>query len=189
MSLRQGDTRQRIKDEAMRLFVEYGVEAVSVRDIALAVGMKGPNLYAHFRSRDELVNELFAEGYAAYGERLAAAAAAADGFAAQLESVVRLICRMHDEDVVRFRFLLLTQHGGLANIKPDDPSNPVDALQRMIADAIAGGELRQRNAALLAAMIVGVVVQTATFVLYGRVQASMSDLADELVVACLGLAK
>jgi hypothetical protein len=90
---------------------------------------------------------------------------------------------------VRFRFLLLTQHGGLANIKPDDPSNPVDALQRMIADAIAGGELRQRNAALLAAMIVGVVVQTATFVLYGRVQASMSDLADELVVACRGLAE
>jgi hypothetical protein len=34
--------KDRIKREAMRLFVEHGVDAVSMRDIADAVGMKAP---------------------------------------------------------------------------------------------------------------------------------------------------
>ena len=56
--------KDRIKREAMRLFVEHGVDAVSMRDIADAVGMKAPSLYAHFRSRDELIGELFHASYA-----------------------------------------------------------------------------------------------------------------------------
>ncbi len=187
LGLRSGDTRQRIKDEATRLFVEHGVGDVSVRDIALAVGMKAPNLYAHFRSRDELVQELFAEGYTAYGELLAAAAASAETFRAQLEAMLRLICRLHDEDMVRFRFLLLSQHGSLANITAGDLRNPVDMLQRTIEAAMARGELPARDPAVVAAMVVGVVVQMATFVLYGRVQSTMCELADTLVEACEGL--
>jgi AcrR family transcriptional regulator len=188
LSLRTGDTRQRIKNEATRLFVEHGVADVSVRDIALAVGMKAPNLYAHFRSRDDLVQELFAEGYAAYGALMAEAAASVPDFRGQLEAMLRLICRLHDEDVVRFRFLLLSQHASLANISPGDQRNPVDTLQRIIEAAMQRGELPALDPALLAAMVVGVVVQTATFVLYGRVRATMTDLADTLVAACEALA-
>ena len=188
MTLRQGDTRQRIKNEATRLFVERGVAAVSVRDIAVAVGMKAPNLYAHFRSRDELVQELFAEGYAAYGERLAEAAGSASHFADQLAAMIGVICVLHDEDATRFRLLLLSQHGGLAAIDPVDPRNPVEFLQRLISAAMARGEIAHRDPALVAAMIVGVVVQTATFILYGRIHATMTELAMELVAACSVLA-
>jgi AcrR family transcriptional regulator len=42
--------RDRIKREAMRLFARHGVDAVSMRDIVVAAGMKAPSLYAHFRS-------------------------------------------------------------------------------------------------------------------------------------------
>jgi AcrR family transcriptional regulator len=189
MSLRLGDTRQRIKEEATRLFVEHGVGDVSVRDIAMAVGMKAPNLYAHFRSREDLVRELFAEGYAAYGNLLAEAAEGEADFRGKLQAMVRLICRLHDEDMVRFRFLLLSQHGSLANIPPGDPRNPVDTLQRTIEAAMQCGEIPTQDPALVAAMVVGVVVQTATFVLYGRINGTMSDLADALVSACDGVVR
>ena len=43
-------TRDRIKREAMRLFVAHGIDAVSMRDIADAVGLKAPSLYAHFKT-------------------------------------------------------------------------------------------------------------------------------------------
>jgi AcrR family transcriptional regulator len=188
MSLRQGDTRQRIKREAVRLFVEHGVEAVSVRDIAAAVGMKPPNLYAHFASRDELVRELFAEGYAAYGERLLEAASISPIFSEQLAAMVRLICRLHDEDVVQFRFLLLSQHGGLAHVAQDDPKNPVGIVQEAISAAMVHGDIAVRDPALVAAMIVGAVIQVATFILYGRVQATMGAVEADLVAACAGLA-
>src|SRR5579872_3547748 len=67
-----GGKRELIKAEAMRLFVERGVDAVSVRDIAGSCAMKPSNLYAHFAARDALVEELFHDGYAAYGEIMAA---------------------------------------------------------------------------------------------------------------------
>ena len=59
-----GGKRELIKAQAMRLFVERGVDAVSVRDIAAACAMKPSNLYAHFASREALVAELFYDGYA-----------------------------------------------------------------------------------------------------------------------------
>ena len=67
-------TRERIKAQSMRLFVARGIDAVSVRDIAAAVGMKASNLYAHFPGKQALIQELFAEGFAAYGARLHAVA-------------------------------------------------------------------------------------------------------------------
>jgi AcrR family transcriptional regulator len=182
------DTRQRIKDEAMALFVARGVDAVSVRDIAAAVGMKAPNLYAHFRSRDELVHELFAEGYAAYGAMLADVSASASTFAAKLDGMVRLICRLHDEEPTRFRFLLITQHGSLSNVDPGDVVNPVEFLQRTVQAAMDTGELPPGNAALITAMMTGIVVQTATFLLYGRLGGRMHDHADIVAAAVSAVA-
>jgi len=182
------DTRQRIKDQAMALFVARGVDAVSVRDIAAAVGMKAPNLYAHFRSRDDLVHELFAEGYAAYGAMLTQAAADAPDFATKLDRMIRLACRLHDEDTVRFRFLLLTQHASLSGIDPGGEDNPMDFLQRNVQAAIDSGELPPGNAALTTAMLVGLVVQTATFLFYGRLREPMQDYADAIADAARVLA-
>ena len=83
--------RERIRREAMRLFVTHGVDAVSMRDIADAVGLKAPSLYAHFRSREALIGDLFFASYTEYGRQLAAAAAAEGGFRRQLEAMVRVI--------------------------------------------------------------------------------------------------
>jgi AcrR family transcriptional regulator len=108
--------KERIRREAMRLFVDHGVDAVSMRDIADAVGLKAPSLYAHFRSREELIGDLFFASYAEYGRRLAAAAATPGGFHRQLEAMVRVVCALHAEDELLFNFLLLTQHGFLRQI-------------------------------------------------------------------------
>lgn len=48
------DTKQRILDEALRLFSQSGYDAVSVERIASAVGIKAPSLYKHFKSKQEV---------------------------------------------------------------------------------------------------------------------------------------
>jgi AcrR family transcriptional regulator len=177
----RGDTRARIRTEALRLFVERGVEVVSVRDIADAVGMNASNLYAHYRAKEALIGELFTEGYTEYGRLLAAATGT--HFAERLGNMVRIICRLHDEDQQRFRFLLLTQHGGLAYL-PSGIDYPIDVVQRDVARAIDNGEIPPGDPALLTAMIVGIVIQAATFRLYGRLTTDLLSVADTLVVAC-----
>ena len=49
--MRRSDTRQRIIEEALHLFASNGYDAVSVSQIAQAVGIKAPSLYKHFPSK------------------------------------------------------------------------------------------------------------------------------------------
>ncbi len=179
-------SKDRIKREAMRLFVEHGVDAVSMRDIADAVGLKAPSLDAHFRSREELVGDLFFASYADYGRRLAEAAATPGRFADRLEAMVRAICALHGEDELLFNFLLLTQHGFLRHVARDE-TNPVEIICRAVAAGMADGDIPAGNPTLVAGALIGIIVQPATFKLYGRLDVGLADLADEIVALCLKL--
>lgn len=181
-----GDTRERIKAEATRLFVAKGVDGVSIRDIADVVGMKPSNLYAHFRSRDALIDELFREGYGDYCAQLRAVADAAAPFAERLETMIRLVCRLHDQDGARFQFLLMNQHLIVARL-PDDLPTPFAVVTEMVTAAAAAGEISAPQPTLLAAMIIGVVLEPAAFHAYGRLSGGLCAVADDLVDACLRL--
>jgi AcrR family transcriptional regulator len=176
--------KERIKRQAMRLFVDRGVDAVSMRDIADAVGLKAPSLYAHFRSREELIGDLFFASYAEYGRRLAQAAATPGTFQRKIETMVRVICGLHAEDELLFNFLLLTQHGFLRQV-PRDDRNPVEVICRSVAAAMQARQIPRGNATLVAGAIIGIIVQPATFKLYGRLNEGLADLADDLVALCL----
>ncbi len=52
------DTRQRILEAALDLFSQRGFEAVSVRDIAGAVGIRESSLYNHFRSKRDIFDTI-----------------------------------------------------------------------------------------------------------------------------------
>src|SRR5271155_5745930 len=110
------ETHDKIRREAMRLFVARGVDAVSLRDIADAAGVRPSTLYVHWPSRDALIADLFASGYAEYGRRVAEVAASPAPFRQRFAAIVRLICRLQAEDETLFNFLLLTQHRQLTQI-------------------------------------------------------------------------
>jgi len=184
MAERGWSKRETIKAEALRLFGERGVDAVSVQDIATACAMAKPNMYAHFRSKDDLVRELFEEGYRDYGRQMREAAAVAGPFRKRLECLVRLICRLHDEDRLRFRFILMTQHSNLARMTLGE-ANPIEVVIRLVSESMAAGEIPARDPVLVAAAIVGLVVQPATFLQYGRLRGPLARMADEIVSTCM----
>lgn len=61
------NTKDRILREALRLFSEKGFEAVSVRNIAGAVGIKESSLYNHFTNKQDIFDSIISE-YNARGE-------------------------------------------------------------------------------------------------------------------------
>jgi len=95
-------TRQSILHAAAGLFRQQGYAAVSLRDIAEAVGMKTGSLYYHFSSKEGLVEEILTLGtQGALGASKAAVEAlgpAADPVD-KLEAVVLAHTRfLHDEE-------------------------------------------------------------------------------------------
>ena len=51
-------TKQRILAEAVSLFAKEGYEAVSVEQIAKAVGIKAPSLYKHYKSKRDIFDSI-----------------------------------------------------------------------------------------------------------------------------------
>ena len=56
--MEQETTKDRILTEALRLFAAYGYDAVSVAQIAGAVGIKAPSLYNHYKSKRDIFDHI-----------------------------------------------------------------------------------------------------------------------------------
>ena len=52
--MKQEDTKRKILDKALELFSSQGYDAVSVGEIAQAVGIKAPSLYHHFSGKQAI---------------------------------------------------------------------------------------------------------------------------------------
>jgi AcrR family transcriptional regulator len=63
-----------IKQQALAQIVDGGSEQVSLNAIARSLGMSAPALYRYFRSRDDLLVELAADGWTELAEAFEAAA-------------------------------------------------------------------------------------------------------------------
>jgi AcrR family transcriptional regulator len=55
------ETARQIRDAAVRLFARYGYAAVSMRDIAAAIGLQAGALYNHFPNKQALLFQAMAE--------------------------------------------------------------------------------------------------------------------------------
>lgn len=93
---RADGTLRRLQEAALVLFAERGFHAVSVRDIAKAVGVRPSALYAHFESKQHLLENLLRIGHEEHRDqiRLQLLEAGSDP-AEQLSAVTRAHVRVH----------------------------------------------------------------------------------------------
>lgn len=65
-------TANRIREAALAMFAEAGYDGVTLAEIAKAVGIKTPSIYAHFASKERLFLALFEEAARKETDRFAA---------------------------------------------------------------------------------------------------------------------
>src|ERR1700748_3518156 len=53
--LAMGQSRDRVVATSLRMFADNGFSAVSMRDLASALGIQAPSIYSHFKSKDALL--------------------------------------------------------------------------------------------------------------------------------------
>lgn len=169
-------TRSTIAKVAIDLFAERGVDATSIRDIAGAAGITEPAIYRHFENKASLIRELFVEHYRELAEVLHRVQAERADTRTRLRGMIETFCTLFDEEPALFRFLLMAQHRHEPGAPAVEP-NPVDTVRAVLTAGMRVGELPHRDADLATAMVFGIVVQTATFKVYGRIPEPMTQCA------------
>lgn len=143
--LPQNATRERIMDAAERLFMSRGYNAVKLRDIADAVGMKHASLYYYVpKGKDQLFAEVVRRSMRRNNEQMKRAiAAAGDNFYVQLYAVSDWIVsqppinlsRMSKADLPALPQEMARELESLIMISLNEPV--IDVLQRALINGVA----------------------------------------------------
>jgi AcrR family transcriptional regulator len=100
------DIPQRIVEQATRLFAARGFVGASLRDIAVAVGIRKPSLLYHFSSKDELRRKVLEEMLGRWNEVLPRLLVAATSGPEQFDAVVNETINFFRDDPDRARLIL-----------------------------------------------------------------------------------
>jgi AcrR family transcriptional regulator len=88
-------TRESVRESALRLFAERGYQLTTMVDIGAALGIRGPSLYKHVASKQELLAEIMTETMMMLIARQRAAVAAGGPPDVQLRRAVEAHVRYH----------------------------------------------------------------------------------------------
>ncbi|MEZ5896498.1 MAG: helix-turn-helix domain-containing protein [Parvularculaceae bacterium] len=180
-----GSTPARIRRAALEVFVAKGVDAATTREIAAAAGLSEGALYRHFPGKEALAGEVFTAIHARLAGLIRTAAAPADGVAERTAAIVDAYAHAAGADWPAFVFHLLQAHRFLPT--PPGTDNPVDAAEEIIIEAMGRGEIVRADAGLVAGMALGVVLQTAQQIAYGRLDGPLARHGDALKIAALAV--
>ncbi len=144
-------TREKLLDAAAALFAERGYRTVTLDDIGGAVGISGPAVYRHFKSKESLLGELLVD---VSQHLLSNAKERVSSFTNPVEALVALV-DFHVDFAVANPALITVQARELSSLAPEDQQR-VRRLQRSYVEFWAGailqtGRVARREDAIAAA--------------------------------------
>ena len=173
--MKQEDTRQKILAKALELFSVHGYDAVSVGQIAAAVGIKAPSLYNHFPSKRAIFDaivEATAAQYEADTDRIDIHVQNArqdipvftriteDGLLEKVRQI--FFYSLHNETISRFRRMMTIEQFRSPELAALYSRRYVERILSYHAGIfralIAAGEIRAENPDALAMMYVAPVL-------------------------------
>lgn len=173
--MKQEDTKQRILEKALELFAAKGYDAVSVGEIAAAVGIKAPSLYNHYsgkRAIFDAIVEATAAQYEADTDKIhihvqnaaqdipVFTEITADALVAKVNQIFDY--SLHNETISRFRRMMTIEQfrsSELAELYTQRYVKRVVAYHAgLFRRLIAAGEIRGEDPETLALMYVAPVV-------------------------------
>ncbi|MEM8987745.1 MAG: TetR/AcrR family transcriptional regulator [Pseudomonadota bacterium] len=177
-----GTLKARIERAALTLFAERGVDGITTKQIAAAAGASEGAIYRHYPSKDALAEALFFTIHDRLTGLVRAAAREGDDISEKAGAIVKAYCKTADDDWPLFSYHALSLHRFLrkGDKKTDDP---VKATEDIVKGAMKSGEIPKGDAALLAAMALGVVLQPAAHKAYGLIEGPLSAHTDDFTRA------
>jgi AcrR family transcriptional regulator len=154
-------TRDRIIEQATRLFVTRGYHAMSMREIAEAVGVTKAALYYHFSDKEALFVAVLAASLDRLEGIVQDARAAGGSTRAQVERIVRgifaqspdqrAIVRLARQEMATLSQQSLAQFGGLYRDKF------IGQIEATLAEGVARGELRALDVRQATWLLLGMI--------------------------------
>jgi|SRR5579872_1142037 len=180
------DTKQRVEQAAIRMFVRKSVHGATIRDIAQEAGISLGSMYNHYKSKEELAWTLWARNWADTGAGLRQRAKAGKTLAERLHSMISYIFERFEQDWELITYVYLSRHEHLKRIRSNLP-NPHIVFRMVVVEAMARREIPRQDPDLAAAMVMGTMVHVIDMKILGRIKPNLMDCVDTVTNGCARL--
>jgi TetR/AcrR family transcriptional regulator, fatty acid metabolism regulator protein len=189
------DKRRQILDAAVRVFARQGFHATRVSDIADEAGVAYGLVYHYFRSKDEVLNELFVERWSLLLAAIEEADRAGSDPREKLGAVATFIFESyrHDPDLMKVIIVEVTRAANsFGQTHLEEIRRAYESIARIVAEGQERGVFRLDVDPLFASMaFYGAIEQLLSGWIFGTIPATDSDFdqARDLLVTtiCDGL--
>ncbi len=145
-------TREKILDASLKLFSEKGIRETTIKDIAKEVGITEGAIYRHFRSKDEIVLELFRLYSEDFYNRLIYAVRFPIDYKQRFYLTVHAFLSFCFENPSAFKYLDLFHYLRSDDVKDFSPL-PKDAVLELVEEGISKGFIRVKKEYALAVFV------------------------------------
>ncbi len=179
--------RDAIRDAALALFAEKGVDATSTREIAERADTAEGNIYRHFKGKDDLVRSLFEECARQFHEVLTRTAESASEPRERLRRLVEGIFAFADEHPQAFAYLLSIHQNVLQRIELEREPLPMQLFTETLRAGIEAGQFRAVPPVLATGWIVGMTQRAIVLHRSGLPSMPLPDVMETTTDAALRL--
>jgi TetR/AcrR family transcriptional regulator, fatty acid metabolism regulator protein len=149
------DRRRQILDAAVRVFARQGFHSCRVSDIADEAGVAYGLVYHYFKSKDQVLNELFAERWSLMLQAIDELDGQSVSGREKLEGVARFIIDSyrHDPELMKVIIVEVTRAAnsfGRTHLR--EITQAYESIAKIVRDAQSSGEFRSDIDPLIASM-------------------------------------
>ncbi len=189
------DKRRQILDAAIRVFARQGFHSTRVSDIADEAGVAYGLVYHYFRSKDEVLNELFSERWSLLLAAIEETDRSEEAPRAKLEAVAAFIVDSyrHDPELMKVIIVEVTRAANsFGRTHLSEIRSAYESIAKIVAEGQEAGAFRRDIDPIFASMsFYGAIEQLLSGWIFEVIPAAETDFdhAKELVVAtiCDGL--
>jgi TetR/AcrR family fatty acid metabolism transcriptional regulator len=174
------EKRRAILHAAVKVFAERGYQGCRIADVARQAGVAYGLVYHYFRSKEELLESVFAEQWALFIQAIQAIADGPGGAAEQLAGICRFAIDVFKTAPAAVRVLLLEVARTPNSLRAGSTRQTFESALGLVADVVrrgqASGELRpELDPVIAAAGLLGALELSLTGMVVGVIQTSGED--------------
>ena len=143
------ELRQTILTAAGELFLEQGYEHFSLRKVAERIGYSPTTIYLYFRDKEDLLFTVVDEGFARFGQQLAAASASTEDPWERIIALGRAYVAFGLQNPVYYQLMFMQRTDFLTHQQADKKQPRLATflvLQQAVQQAVEAGVLRPGDA-------------------------------------------
>ncbi|HMU96410.1 MAG TPA: TetR/AcrR family transcriptional regulator [Elusimicrobiota bacterium] len=172
-----GTVLPRVMRAALRLFVEKGINATTIKDIARAGGVSEGALYRHFKSKEDLAFHIFTTHLNDFTMRLAGIVGGGKTTTEKIRLYIKTCFMAYEEDKQLFDYLIISEHREFDKF-PASHKHPGHVAIEMMEEGLRKGEIRRMDPVVAASLLLGGVIRLCVSRARGAIQGDLKSEID-----------